>query len=153
MTDMSEKVSNLSQQVAVISEKLDSIDERNREASRLNSNLVEELHQLTGAIREMVVKQDHAKESADRMWRQHEELQKRVSSLEAYQISSSPIVEGVRGLNRKVISIVAAALLASVVAPFATVTYIIKQLPEQVVIRNDETKPAPRSEEQQPRQH
>lgn len=147
MTDITE----LAAKVALLDQKLDTIAQRTEESSRNNSKLVEELHSLTGAIREMVVKQDHARDSADRMWRQHEDLSLRVRSLESVQAANAPVIAGVRDLNKKIVGMVMAALLAAVIAPFATVTYVIKQLPEQAVSRNEEA--TPRNTEQQPRQH
>lgn len=149
MTDIAE----LAAKVAVLDQKLDTIAQRTEESSRNNSKLVEELHNLTGAIREMVVKQDHARDSADRMWRQHEDLSLRVRSLESIQAANAPVIAGVRDLNKKIVGMVMAALLAAVIAPFATVTYVIKQLPEQAVTRNENSAQTTGNTEQQPRQH
>jgi uncharacterized coiled-coil DUF342 family protein len=153
MTDVTQVVAELTAKVAVLDQKLDTIAQRTDESSRSNSKLVEELHNLTGAIREMVVKQDHARDSADRMWRQHEDLSLRVRSLESVQAANAPVIAGVRDLNKKIVGMVMAALLAAVIAPFATVTYVIKQLPEQAVTRNESSTQTPRNTEQQPRQY
>lgn len=132
-------ITELAQRVALIDQKVDAINRRTDESSRSQAQLVKELHELTSTIRVMIEKQDHVKETADRMWHQHEALSERVQTLELFRATNEPIINGVRDLNKKVVGMVFAALLAAVVAPFATATYVLKQLPEPTVTRHEQT--------------
>lgn len=137
-------IAELAQRVALIDQKVDAINRRTDESNRSQSQLIKELHELTSAIRVMTEKQGHVEKTAERIWTQHEALTGRVQTLELFRATNEPIINGVRDLNKKVVGMVFAALLAAVVAPFATATYVLKQLPEPTVIRHEQTTTTPR---------
>lgn len=132
-------IAELAQRVALVDQKVDAINRRTDESNRSQSQLIKELHELTSAIRVMTEKQGHVEKTAERIWSQHEVLAGRVQKLELFRATNEPIINGVRDLNKKVVGMVFAALLAAVVAPFATATYVLKQLPEPTVIRHEQT--------------
>lgn len=128
----------LAQRVALIDQKVDAINRRTDESYRSQSQLIKELHELTSAIHVMTEKQCHAEKTAERIWSQHEVLTSRVQTLELFRATNEPIIDGVRDLNKKVMGMVLAALLAAVVAPFTTAAYVLKQLPEPTVISHEQ---------------
>lgn len=150
--DLKESIAMLSQRVAVMDQKLETVGQKADDTNRNQTLLIKELHELSGAIREMVQKQNHVKETADRMWDQYEELSVRVRHLESFRDTNAPVIDAVRGLGNKVIGLVVAALLAAVIAPVATVTYILERLPEpKAVIPYEQARPTQRDKEQQSR--
>lgn len=135
------KIIELAEKVALMDLKLDQINRQTDENVSNQGRLLKELHELTAAIRVMTEKQVHVKETADRMWGEHTDLSRRVRELESFKDVSFPVIEGVRDLNKRIIGMVMAALLAAVIAPFATATYILKQLPETTVVRHEQAIP------------
>lgn len=125
---LSKEVEGLKQQATLQSYKLSQLEEIGQQNVSGQTALISELHELTAGIRVMVQRQDHAKESAKRMWKEHEDLRNRVSDVEKWQSTNSDVVNGVKAINSKLVSVVVVALLATVVAPAATVTLVLSNL-------------------------
>lgn len=68
--------------------------------------LVRELHDLTGTLKVYIEKSDVLSESNKRLWAQHESLDARLDNVEKQQAVNQPIIEGLRSLNSKVLTVI-----------------------------------------------
>lgn len=133
--------------------------------------LIRELHEHTTAVSLMTERLSTTKESADRMWREHDSLKKEVgnvserinkfrtesiardTNLRLICEANQPVIDGVRALNKRVMSIILAALLASIIAPAATVSYVLSQVQKTEKAHESKAtgRPAEGNTKQQPR--
>lgn len=151
VTQLAKEVETLKREATLQNFKLTTLEKLSHDNLEGQAKLINEMHELTTGIRLLVEKQQSSKESADRMWKEHDALNARVGVIETAQKVNQPVIDGIRSINSKLILVIITAMLATVVAPAATVTMILDNISKRQV--QNEQRQAERHQEQQSREH
>ena len=72
--------------------------------------LVRELHELTSSFKVYIERHDQVNEASRRLWTIVDAQQKEISELKDFVSASEPMIEGLRGINSKLVWMVISAL-------------------------------------------
>jgi predicted transcriptional regulator len=90
--------------------RLNAIDRIMTESVTEQKQLVRELHELTSSFKVYIERHDQVNEASRRLWTIVDAQQKEISELKDFVSASEPMIEGLRGINSKLVWMVISAL-------------------------------------------
>lgn len=90
--------------------RLNAIDRIMTESVTEQKQLVRELHELTSSFKVYIERHDQVNEASRRLWTIVDSQQKEISELKDFVSASAPMIEGLRGINSKLVWMVISAL-------------------------------------------
>lgn len=90
--------------------RLNAVDKIMTESVSEQKHLVRELHELTSSFKVYIERHDQVNESSRRLWSMVERQQEEINTLKEFAQSSTPLIEGLKTLNGKLVWLVVAAM-------------------------------------------
>lgn len=90
--------------------RLNAIDRIMTESVTEQKQLVRELHELTTSFKVYIERHDQVNEASRRLWLIVDRQQEEISELKDFVSASQPMLEGLRGINSKLVWMVISAL-------------------------------------------
>lgn len=90
--------------------RLNAIDRIMTESVTEQKQLVRELHELTSSFKVYIERHDQVNEASRRLWSIVDRQQEEISELKDFVSASEPMLDGLRGINSKLVWMVISAL-------------------------------------------